>query len=280
MTISGAAKLAGVVGWPVSHSKSPALHGHWLARHGIDGAYLPLPVAPDRFDTAVRALADLGFAGCNVTIPHKEAAHGLCDTLTPVARKIGAVNTIVIDANGQFAGDNTDAFGFIENLKQGAPGWRASAAPAVVLGAGGAARAIIAALMDDGVPEIRLLNRTASRADELALHFGPLVKPRDWAGRAGELADAGLLVNTTSLGMTGQPALDIDLARLPTDAVVTDNVYAPLITPLLDQARDRGNRIVDGLGMLLHQARPGFAAWFGVDPVVDDDLRRAVIGQG
>ncbi len=280
MTITGAAKLAGVVGWPVSHSKSPALHGHWLARHGIDGAYVPLAVAPDRFDRAVGTLADLGFAGCNVTIPHKEAALALCDELAPVASNIGAVNTVVIDADGRLFGDNTDAFGFIENLKQGAPAWQASSGPAVVLGAGGAGRAIIAALLDDGVTEIRLLNRTFGRAQDLAGHFGPAVQPLDWLQRAECLSGAGLLVNTTSLGMTGQPPLDIALDDLPATAVVTDNVYAPLMTPLLNRARDRGNPVVDGLGMLLHQARPGFSAWFGVDPVVDDDLRRAVIGAG
>lgn len=280
MSITGAAKLAGVVGWPVSHSKSPALHGHWLARHGIDGAYVPLAVAPDRFDRAVGALADLGFAGCNVTIPHKEAALALCDELAPVASNIGAVNTIVIDPDGRLFGDNTDAFGFIENLKQGAPDWQAAAGPSVVLGAGGAGRAIIAALLDDGAPEIRLLNRTFSRAEDLAAHFGPAVQPLDWSQRAECLSGATLLVNTTSLGMTGQPPLDIALDDLPAGAVVTDNVYVPLVTPLLARARDRGNPVVDGLGMLLHQARPGFSAWFGVDPVVDDELRQAVIGNG
>ncbi|MEO1249299.1 MAG: shikimate dehydrogenase [Pseudomonadota bacterium] len=280
MSISGAAKLAGVVGWPVSHSKSPALHGHWLARHGIDGAYVPLAVAPDRFDRAVGALADLGFVGCNVTIPHKEAALALCDELAPVASNIGAVNTIVIDPDGRLFGDNTDAFGFLENLRQGAPGWQAASGPAVVLGAGGAGRAIIAALLEDGAPEIRLLNRTFSRAEELAAHFGPAVHPLDWSNRAECLSGAALLVNTTSLGMTGQPSLDIALDDLPATAVVTDNVYAPLMTPLLSRAQDRGNPVVDGLGMLLHQARPGFSAWFGVEPVVDEDLRRAVIGDG
>lgn len=275
--LSGSARLAGVMGWPIAHSKSPLLHGHWLRRYGIDGAYVPLAVAPDRLAGAVQGLADLGFAGCNVTIPHKEGVALLCDSLSDIAARVGAVNTLVIGPDGKLSGDNTDGFGFIENLKAGAPAWQAGS-PAVVLGAGGAARAVLAALIDQGCPEIRLANRTAARARELADLFGAKVRPIDWEERSGALPGAGLLVNTTSLGMTGQPALEINLSGLPEMAVVTDNVYAPLETPLLAAARQRGLASVDGLGMLLHQARPGFAAWFGVDPVVDEDLRRAVLG--
>ena len=276
--LSGKARVAGVMGWPVSHSRSPRLHGHWLARYGIDGAYVPLPVKPDAFGRALRALADLGFAGCNVTVPHKEAALAACDEVSETARAIGAVNTVVM-REGHLAGDNSDAFGFIENLRQEAPAWRAAAAPAVVLGAGGAARAVIHALLAAGVPELRLVNRTRARAELLGgeLDRGGRVRVADWAGRGALLADAGLVVNTTALGMSGQPPLDLSLEALPPGALVTDIVYSPLETPLLAAARARGNPVVDGLGMLLHQARLGFRQWFGVEPAVDAELRRAVL---
>jgi len=273
MTIrSGKALLAGVLGWPVSHSRSPVLHGHWLARHGIDGAYVPLPVRPEHFATAVRALATLGFRGANVTIPHKEAAFALCDTRDAAAERAGAVNTLVFEG-GAIHGRNTDGFGFLENLRAAIPGWEAARGPAVLLGAGGAARAIAAALLDGGCPSLTLVNRTPERAATLAAALGGAVR----VATLPPLAGAALLVNTTSLGMTGQPPLTIDLAPLPAHAVVADIVYAPLETPLLAQARARGLVAVEGLGMLLHQARPGFQAWFGVDPVVDDALRAAVL---
>ena len=272
-------RLAGVMGWPIGHSRSPQLHGHWLRRYGIDGAYLPLAVSPDRLEAALRGLPALGFRGCNVTIPHKEAVAGLVDTMDPAARRIGAVNTVTVAPDGTLAGSNTDGFGFLENLKQGAAHWRADAGPALVIGAGGAARGILAALLDDGAKKIRLANRTEERARDLAQSLdSQRIEPVRWEERTDAMADVTLLVNTTSQGMEGQPSLDLPLAALPGKAVVTDLVYTPLMTPLLAAAADRGNPIVDGVGMLLHQARPGFAAWFGVDPVVDSALRQAVLG--
>jgi len=276
--ITGAARLAGVIGWPVSHSRSPRLHGYWLREHGIDGAYVPLAVRPEDFAQAVRALPALGFRGANVTVPHKPAALAAMDSLDPVAARIGAVNTIVVREDGRLHGTNSDAFGFVAALREAVPAWRGDAGPAVVLGAGGAARAIVAALLDAGAAEIRLLNRTRARAEELAAAMGAGVAVRDWAERGAALEGAALLVNTTTLGMAHQAPLEIDLARLPRDAVVNDIVYVPLETPLLAAARGRGNRTVDGLGMLLHQGRPGFAAWFGIDPQVTPALRAFVLG--
>lgn len=277
MTISGKARLAGVIGWPVAHSRSPALHGHWLARYRIDGAYVPLAVPPDRLETALRALPALGFSGVNVTVPHKEAVRRLVDRCDTGAARIGAVNTVVIGPDGRLEGRNTDGFGFLENLAGGYPGWRGDAGPAVVIGAGGAARAILAALVEAGAPEIRLVNRTPERAAVLATEFGPPLRTIAWTERTAALAGAALLVNTTTQGMDGQPPLDLDLAGLPPGAVVSDIVYTPLRTPLLAAAAARGNPVVDGLGMLLHQARPGFEAWFGVRPTVDEALRAAVL---
>ncbi len=275
MWITGAARVAGVMGWPVKHSRSPRLHGFWLREHGIDGAYVPLAVAPERLATALKALPALGFAGVNLTVPHKEAALKIVDRVDPVARRIGAVNTVVVRPDGTLDGSNTDAYGFLESLKTGAPHWRPADGPAVVLGAGGAARAVIVALLDAGVPALRVVNRTRARADDLAAEFGPAVTAHDW-GQWSVLADAALLVNTTSLGLVGQPELDIDLEKLPTEAVVNDIVYVPLETRLLAAARRRGNSVVDGLGMLLYQAKPGFHAWFGVEPAVTPALRAHV----
>ena len=266
--LSGKARLAGVLGWPVAHSRSPRLHGHWLRQHEIDGAYLPLPVAPENFATSVRALADLGFRGANVTIPHKEAAFALCDEVADSARRAGAVNTLVF-RDGRILGSNTDGFGFLESLREQAPGWQAGDGPAVLLGAGGAARAIAAALLDAGCPELVLVNRSPARAEALAAALGGPIRVATTA----PLDGAALLVNSTSLGMAGQPPLQIDLSPLPGHAVVADAVYVPLETQLLAQARAHGLRGVDGLGMLLHQARPGFAEWFGVMPQVDAALR-------
>ncbi|MDJ0611925.1 MAG: shikimate dehydrogenase [Kiloniellales bacterium] len=276
MILSGAARLAGVMGWPVAHSLSPRLHGYWLQHHGIDGAYLPLPVEPDAFAKVLDALASLGFRGVNVTLPHKLAALAACDSVDPVAERIGAVNTIVFE-DGKTLGANSDAFGFLAHLRQTLPAWRAEVGPAVVLGAGGAARAVAVALIDAGAPEVRVANRTAERAAALAKSLGGPVTTIAWPP-AGALAEANLLVNTTSLGMTGQPPLALDLGGLPAGAAVYDIVYNPLETALLAAARRHGNPVVDGLGMLLHQARPGFARWFGVEPEVTDDLRRFVLG--
>ncbi len=276
MILSGRAKLAGVVGWPVGHSLSPRLHGFWLEQHGIDGAYLPLAVAPEQIQSTLRSLADMGFRGLNVTIPHKQAALTLCDDVAPLAARIGAVNTLIFE-DGRFRGDNTDAFGFLENLRQGAPAWDPAAGPALILGAGGAARAVAVALLDAGAPEVRLANRTAARAEALAADLGGAVAAVPWAARGAALDGLAVLVNTTSLGMTGQPPLDLDLDPLPTGALVADIVYVPLETDLLARARTRGNPAVDGLGMLLHQARPGFEAWFGVAPEVTAELRAFVL---
>lgn len=279
MTISGKAKLAGIMGWPVDHSLSPRLHGYWLREHGIDGAYVPLAVRPEDLDAALKMLPGLGFQGVNVTVPHKEAAADAVDTLTDAARRVNAVNTVTVRADGSLLGGNTDGFGFMENLKSGVPDWSAAKGVAVVLGAGGAARAISAALLDGGVTELRLVNRTLSRAETLAGEIGGAFKIFSWRDKETALEDAALLVNTTTLGMTGKDSLAIDLQHLPTEAVVTDIVYSPLATPLLNDAADRGNRTVDGLGMLLHQARPGFAGWFGVEPAVGEELR-AFVAEG
>ncbi len=273
---SGRARLAGILGWPVAHSRSPLLHGTWLERHGIDGAYVPLPVRPERFAGSARALADLGFRGANVTLPHKEAAFALCDRLAPSAERAGAVNTLVFGDDGRVEGSNTDGFGFLANCAQSVPGWDAAAGSAVLLGAGGGARAIAAALLDAGCPRVVLANRTPARAEALARALGGPMEVADLASLGPQLAGASLLVNTTSLGMAGQPALDLDLSPLPAGAVVADIVYVPLETPLLAAARARGLSAVDGLGMLLHQARPGFAAWFGAEPAVDGALRAVV----
>ncbi len=276
-TLSGKAKLAGVMGWPIGHSLSPRLHGYWLRRYAVDGAYVPLAVRREDFAEAVRMLPRLGFAGANVTVPHKEAALAAVDEAAAEARRIGAVNTIVVRADGSLMGWNSDGFGFMENLRAGVAEWNPGLGPAVVLGAGGAARAVCAALVDGGVPELRLVNRTASRAEALAADIGGPIEVVSWAERESALDGARLLTNTTSLGMAGNPPLDLALDRLPPEAAVTDIVYAPLRTPLLVAAAARGNPTVDGLGMLLHQARPGFAAWFGVEPEVTDEMRAFVL---
>jgi shikimate dehydrogenase len=276
--MSAATIKAGVMGWPISHSRSPRLHGYWLARYGIDGTYEALAIAPEDLAERLGSLRDRGFAGVNLTVPHKEAALALVTSLSPTARAIGAVNTVVVGTDGKLEGDNTDGFGFLENLRQDAAGWSADTGPAVVLGAGGAARAICHALAEAGAPEIRIVNRTLERAEALAGDLtGPLM-PWSWDDRGAALAGVALVVNTTTLGMVGQDPLDLDLVSLPTEAVVNDIVYAPLETPLLAAAAARGNPVVDGLGMLLHQARPGFEAWFGRAPEVTAELRAHVLG--
>lgn len=276
-TISGKAKLAGIVGWPVSHSLSPHLHGFWLREHQVDGAYVPLPVHPDHLEQVLRALPKMGFRGINITVPHKQNALKAIDEVSDVGRRIGAVNTVFVGDDGRLIATNTDGVGFLANLKEGAPHWQPDAGPAVVLGAGGAARAILVSLIDAGVSEIRLLNRTRDRAEEMAEAFGPRIAVQDWEQRSDVLDGAGLLVNTTTLGMSGQPPLDIHLDALPGTAVVTDLVYAPLETALLASARARYLTAVDGLGMLLHQAVPGFEGWFGLRPTVSARLRRYVL---
>jgi shikimate dehydrogenase len=276
MTKTGEFRAAGIMGWPVAHSRSPALHAYWLARHAIAGAYLPLPVMPECFADALRGLVALGFAGCNVTIPHKETTARLVERLDPAAARMGAVNLVVVEQDGSLTGRNTDGYGFLQNLLDAKPDWRAGAGPAVVLGAGGGARAAVASLIDCGAAEIRVANRSRSRAEALAQALGGPVTVLDWQGRHVALVGAELLVNTTSLGMTGQPELDIRLDHLPPEALVCDIVYTPLQTKLLCAARARGNVSVDGLGMLLHQARPAFEAWWGILPDITPDLRASV----
>jgi len=270
--LSGRARLAGIAGWPVAHSRSPRIHGFWLDRHAIDGAYVPLPIHPDDFKAALRGLQAAGFAGVNVTIPHKLAAFDICDTVDDLARRAGAVNTITFHA-GRTQGTNTDGLGFMAALREA--GVDPGAGPALILGAGGAARAVAAALLACQIP-VSIANRTRVRAMTLASHFPGLVVI-DWEEREQALAHHALLVNATSLGMDGQPPLAMGLRHAPPSLVVAETVYTPLETRLLAAARARGLRVVDGLGMLLHQARPGFAAWFGVEPVVDAALRRFVL---
>lgn len=277
MSFTGAAKLAGVIGWPVAQSRSPVLHGYWLAEYGIDGVYVPLAVRPEHLRRVLQNLPWMGFVGCNITLPHKEDALKAVDDLHPSARRAGAVNTVYINEAGSLIGGNTDGFGFLANLREQAPGFRVADGPAVVLGAGGAARAVVAALLDDGAREIRLVNRTPARAAGLAKTLGGDLRGVAWEDRAPALAGAHLLVNATTLGMAGQPALELPLDALPTGAVVYDIVYVPVETPLLAASRARGNVVVDGLGMLLHQAKPGFQAWFGVKPEVSPGLRAAVL---
>lgn len=271
--------LAGVIGDPIAHSRSPMLHGHWLRRYGINGHYVPLHVTRERLHDTLQLLPDLGFKGINVTIPHKETVLHLADSVTDRAALIGAANTLTYTASGKLQADNTDGVGFIENIKQYTPGWSASEGPALVLGAGGAARAVISALLSDGCPHVFLVNRTRSRAEALQDHFGAKVHVADWTRIPNVLDEVALLVNTTSLGMVGKQPLHIDLDRLNPHTVVNDIVYTPLRTELLEEAAARGCHTVDGLGMLLHQATPGFERWFGVRPEVDDDLRAVVLGE-
>lgn len=269
-------KLAGVMGWPVAHSRSPKLHGYWLAHYSIAGAYVPLPVAPGHLADALKGLPALGFAGCNVTIPHKVDVLKLVNHVDPQAARIGAVNTVVVQKDGTLSGFNTDGYGFVESLREVRKDWKADSGPVVVLGAGGGARAIVVTLIAEGAKEIRLLNRTTERAQELASAAGSQVRALPWEKRAEALDGAALLVNTTSQGMVGQEPLEIALDALPKTALVSDIVYNPLITPLLASAKARGNTIVDGLGMLLHQARPAFRAFYGVMPEVTPELRKEI----
>ncbi len=268
--------LAGLMGWPVGHSRSPVIHNHWLAEQGRQGAYVLLPVAPAHLEQALRALPVLGFAGCNLTIPHKVAALSLVDSVDDTARHIGAINTVIVQPDGTLAGRNTDGWGYVHSLLAEQPHWRADAGPAVVIGAGGAARAVLVSLIEQGVREIRLCNRSEDKAQALAAELPGPIHALPWSQRHAALADAALLVNTTSQGMSGQPALDLSLDALPTGALVSDLVYVPLETPLLKAARARGNPTVGGLGMLLHQARAAYAHWFGSMPTVSAALRAKV----
>lgn len=269
--------LAGLIGSPVAHSRSPILHGHWLRRYGLAGHYVPLDIAENRLETVLRLLPELGFVGVNVTIPYKERVLALADLVSDRASLIGAANTLIFRPDGKIHADNTDGYGFVENLRQSVPDWNPAAGSATVLGAGGAARAVVASLLDVGVPEIRVTNRTRPRAEMLRDSFGNRVQVHDWVRAGNLLEDSALVVNTTSLGMTGKPEMRVPLDGLQRGCVVSDLVYAPLETRLLRVARENGCRAVDGLGMLLHQAVPGFERWFGRRPEVDAALREAVL---
>ena len=268
---------AGVIGNPISHSLSPKLHGHWLRRYGIDGSYDALQVTEDSLERTLRSLPAQGYVGVNVTLPHKVAVLQIADQLTDRATLIGAANTLTFKDDGRIFADNTDGYGFLENLRQGAPGWDAKSGPAVVFGAGGAARAVIVSLIEAGVPEIILTNRTRPKAESLRADFGARIRIVDWVQAGSVLSDAATVVNTTSLGMKGGQEFRVPLDGLRSGTVVTDIVYTPLRTKFLDVAAAKGCVTVDGLGMLLHQGVPGFERWFGKRPEVDADLRRAIL---
>ncbi|MCE3231861.1 MAG: aroE [Rickettsiaceae bacterium] len=279
-------KKVAVIGYPVKHSLSPKLHGYWLEKYkdelrakGIEGEYGMVEVTPDSLEYFLKNMAKNGYAGCNITVPHKERAFEIIRQIgevSEIAKLIGAVNAVVVQDDGKLFGTNTDAYGYIENIKRNANGFDFTAGKAVVLGAGGAARAVVAGLIDEKGPQIILLNRTKDKAEKIKVDLGNVIVA-DWQGRGEILKDTNLLVNTTVLGMTGQPELDINLEKLPTDALVTDIVYKPLETNLLKNARNRGNKVVDGLGMLLYQAQGGFELWFGMKPEVTEDLRKHIL---
>lgn len=264
-----------VIGHPISHSKSPLIHNYWIKKYSLEGSYEPVEIAPENLAQGVEDLCAQGFAGFNVTAPHKEKIMPLCKSIDFDASKVGAVNTVIIEPAG-LRGINTDVFGFTQNILESVPGFDFTAGPAVVLGAGGAALAVVLALLEQTTPEILVLNRTRANAEKMA--FGhTAVKVHDWSERNAVISNANILINATSLGMKGQEPLEIDLKKLPRKALVHDIVYAPLETDLLKQARSRGNPVVTGIGMLLHQARPSFKAWYGVMPDVDNELKALVL---
>jgi shikimate dehydrogenase len=268
--------LAGVMGDPVMHSRSPKLHNYWFAKYGLTGTYVPLAITAERLRAALRALPALGFSGCNLTIPHKEAPLEIVDRLDPLARRIGAVNCVVVAADGSLEGHNHDAFGYIESVREAQPNWRADTGPIVVVGAGGGARAVLVSLIDQGAREIRVVNRTLARGEALAGELGGPLTALSWEKREVALDGAAMLINATNQGMVGEPPLDLALDRLPVRALVSDIIYIPRETTLLAAARRRGNPTVNGLGMLLHQARPAFHAWFGIMPEVTPELRAMI----
>lgn len=268
--------LAGIIGMPVAHSRSPTIHNFWLNAHGISGAYVPLAVKPERLKDALAGLVGLGFRGCNVTMPHKQTAMQVLDRVNDTARRIGAVNTIVVEEDGTLSGFNNDGNGFVQSLKDAKRDWRADAGPILLLGAGGASRAVVVALLENGARQIRISNRTAEKAQAIADEFGPVVSTLSWAKRADALVDVGLAVNCTDRGMTGKDALEIDLSRLDPATLVADLIYTPLETPFLAEARARGCLTVNGLGLLLNQARLAFKAWFGIMPEVTPALVKAI----
>jgi len=268
--------LAGVMGWPVMHSRSPMLHNYWFKQHGLAGTYLPLAIRPEGLAAALRALHPLGFAGCNLTIPHKQEAMKIVAEVDALARSIGAISCVVVRSDGSLAGTNNDCYGFIHAVKTEQPSWRADSEPIVVIGAGGGSRAVCYGLAQEGAKEIRLVNRTLARAKSIADEFGGPIKALPWEQRHDALEGAAMVVNTTSCGMVGQGALDIRLDKLPKTALAADIIYIPLETPFLAVARMRGNRTVNGLGMLLNQGRPAWKAWFGIEPEVTAELRAMV----
>jgi shikimate dehydrogenase len=287
MSTSSPFKLAGIMGWPVGHSRSPSIHNHWIKKHELNGAYVYLPVNPanaDDLKAALKGLSVMGFAGCNLTLPHKVMALPMVDRLDATAKRMGAINTIVVEADGTLSGYNNDGYGYIQSLLVAKPDWQADAGPALIMGAGGAARAVLVSLAEKGVKDIRICNRTESHAhdlvaafkDDFAQNLGTKLTAVPWAQRHQALADVALLVNTTSQGMGSNPPLDINLDLLPKTALVSDVVYIPMETPLLKAAKARGNPTAGGLNMLLHQARPAFQKWFGVLPEVTPELVKIV----
>jgi shikimate dehydrogenase len=268
--------LAGVIGMPVAHSRSPVIHNYWLKAHGMRGAYVPLAVGPERLEDALRGLVALGFRGCNVTMPHKQTAMPLLDRVNETARRIGAVNTIVVEEDGTLSGFNNDGNGFVQSLRDARPDWRGDAGPILLLGAGGASRAVVVALLENGAREIRIANRTADKAQALASDFGSAIRTVAWGDRGAALGDVALLVNCTDRGMVGKSALEIDLSRLRPETLTVDLIYTPLETPFLADARARGCVTVNGLGLLLNQARLAFKAWFGILPDVTPALIKAI----
>ena len=268
--------LAGVMGWPVMHSRSPMLHNYWFKKHGLAGTYVPLAIRPEHLAPALRGLQPLGFAGVNVTIPHKQDAMKIVNELDALARSIGAISCVIVKPDGSLAGTNNDCYGFIHAVRQEHPGWRADAGPVVVIGAGGGSRAVCYGLAQEGARELRLVNRTFDRAKEIAERFGGPIRALPWEQRHEVLEGAAMVVNTTSCGMVGQPPLDLRLDKLPRGALAADIIYIPLETPFLAAARKRGNRTTNGLGMLLNQGRPAWKAWFGIEPEVTAELRAMV----
>lgn len=275
--------LAGVMGWPVMHSRSPLMHNYWINELGLAGSYVLLPIAPEKLGDALRALHALSFAGCNLTIPHKQEAMKIVDEVDEVAKLIGAISCVVVRPDGSLFGTNNDWRGYLGSLHQEQPDWRADAGPVTVIGAGGGSRAICYALLQDGAKEIRLVNRTFERAATIAAELGGPITPLRWEERHDALDGVAMAVNTTSQGMVGEPALDIRLDKLPQTALASDIIYVPLETPFLAAARERGNRTINGAGMLLHQGRPAWKLWFDIEPVVTPELRermeRSIAGE-
>jgi shikimate dehydrogenase len=269
--------LAGVMGWPVGQSRSPILHNYWIEKYNLNGRYVPLAVRPERLPDAIRGLPALGFRGCNLTMPHKQLAITMVDSLTDTAKRIGAVNCIVVGEDSKLSGTNNDGNGYVLSVQEVAPQWKPSDGPIAILGAGGAARAIIVALLERGASEVRLINRTLEKAEQLAKEFGSAIKPIAWDKRGNAIADVALLTNATNQGMFGQPPLEISLDKLSSRTLVSDLIYVPPETPFLTTAKARGNVVINGLGMLLHQARPAFEAWFGVMPEITPELRASVM---